>query len=135
MASFLPLLVLGAAGFALWSKTQSGAAPGDTATPGAPMPLRAQVPYLFIVRLETTDEAAAAVLESKGVDSLEFGPASAPPFWAKPGETYSTRIASFKATPNGNGSVTLGDPFYGIGRLNTLVRLDGQPFTAEAPSV
>lgn len=134
MASYLPWLLLGGAGLFLASRGSSSAVPKDTATPGAPMPLRAGVPYLFLVRLEATEDAARETLESKGVENLMFTPASVPPFWAKVGDRFGTTAASFKATPAGNSSVTLGQPFYGIGRLEVLVRLDGQPFATPAPA-
>jgi hypothetical protein len=132
MTSLLPWLALGAVAYLVVDKQQK-AEIADMAAPGSPQPLRAGVGYLFFVRLEATEEAARAVLAPKGVSMLLFGPATNPPFWAQVGQPYSTAFASFKATPAGNGSITLGDPFYGIGRLEKVVRLDGQPFTAEAP--
>lgn len=109
--------------------------PGDVALPGSPQPLRAGVRYLFLVRLEAPEAEARATLEAKNVENLEFAPASVPPFWTQPGELYSTRVAAFRVAPQGNGTITLGDPFYGIGRLEKVVRLDGQPFDAEAAVV
>jgi hypothetical protein len=136
MASLFTWLALGVGGYVLLDKARSGQSllqSPDMAMPGAgPQPLRAGTGYLFFVRLETSDEAATAALAPKGAQNLTFGEATVPPFWTRPGESYSTRIASFKATPAGNGQVTLGDPFYGIGRLEKVVRLDGQEFSAPA---
>lgn len=136
MNPIVPFLAAGAVGLFVLSRKG-----GSTSAPQTgPQPLRAGVPYLFIVRLDpaATDDVARATLESKGVDSLVLSPAVNPPFWAsRPGAValYSNRVASFKATPAGNGSVTLGDPFYGIGQLEVLARLDGQPFASEGPNV
>lgn len=134
--SILPWLAIGAAGWLALRSTASIApnilTTSSAAPPAEPLPLRAGVPYLFLVRVETTDETARALLESKGVENIEFSPAENPPPWTNPGETYSTRVVSFKAVPRGNGTVTVGDPFYGIGRLDTLVRLDGMPLEALA---
>lgn len=127
----IPLLVLGGVAYALWGKAAAAALGGATPPEAAsPLPLRAGVPYLFILRLEASDESATTVLSQKGVTGLEFTPAENPPFWAQPGETYSTRLASFMVTPNGNATVSLGDPFYGIGRIERLIRLDGQALAA-----
>lgn len=136
MNPLLPLFAAGAVGLFMLARKGGGGA--NTAAPGQAYPLHAGVGYLFIVRLGTdiTDEEARSVLDAKHVESLVLGPAVNPPFWATTGAiVFSNRIASFKATPPGNSSVTLGEPFYGIGRLETLVRLDGQPFTAEASDV
>ena len=119
---FVPLLVLVAVGWAFLGKAK--------AEPGAaqsllPLPLRAGVRYLFVIRLETTDSDAEAVLRAKGAESIEFTDAGVPPFWAQPGETYSTRAVVFQVTPRGNATLSLGDSFYDIGRLEKLVPLDG----------
>ena len=125
--SLLPWLALAtAATFVLTRKGRSSSYAGA----GAPAALYAGVPYLFIVRLEASDEMARATLEPKGAADLEMSPATTPPFWAEPGAAYSTRVAAFRATPQGNSTVSLGEPFYGIGRLEKVVRLDGQPFNA-----
>jgi hypothetical protein len=137
MASPLPWLVaLGAAGLVL-SKMR-GASSGESSAPisADPVPLRAGVPYLFLVRLDVSDAAARPVLEEKGVENLEFSPASVVPFWLPEDATeFSTRIASFKAVPRGNSHVSLGMPFYGVGRLERLVRLDARPFSEPAGDV
>jgi len=100
-------------------KASSSAAPyGPTS-----VPLVAGTPYLFIVRLEALDDAARAVVESKGATMVEISPAANPPFWATEGTVYPTRVISFRATPAGNSTVMLGDPFYGIGRLERVMRL------------
>lgn len=130
-----PLFLLGAAAavaYIVYDKSR-GAAPRDTAISslGVPQPLRAGVKYLFLVRTEQPDETVRSTLAPKGVEALELTTAPVPPFWAKPGESYSARVAAFRATPQGNGTITLGDPFYGVGRLERVVRLDGQPFDAE----
>lgn len=130
-----PIFLLGAAAavaFIVYDKSR-GSSPKDTAisTLGLPQPLRAGVKYLFLVRTELPDAQVQAVLAPKGVEALEMQPATVAPFWAKPGESYSARVAAFRATPQGNGVITLGDPFYGVGRLERVVRLDGQPFDAE----
>lgn len=133
MASLIPWLVLGAVGYLMFGRSALATSTGvrDKALPGSPQPLRAGIPYLFIIRLDVAEAKAREVLEGKGVQNLLFSPASNPPFWLTTASLpFSTRIASFKATPAGNSQVTLGDPFYGIGRLETLVRLDGQPFAA-----
>lgn len=130
--SLWPLLAAAGVGYLLLGKAKNGSAPTDTAERGSPQPLRAGVPYLFIVRLDKPEAEARPVLEGKGVQELVFSPASNPPFWVKSGP-FSMAVASFKATPAGNSKVTLGEPFYGIGRLETLVRLDGQPFATPAP--
>jgi hypothetical protein len=132
-SSFLPWLALGAVGYVLFSRAQSGSKTPDEASVNGPQPLQAGVKYLFLVRLEKPETEARAVLESKGVESLLFGPAAVTPFWAKPGDAYGTVAASFMATPRGSSSITLGDPFYGVGRLESLTRLDGQPFGAPPP--
>src|SRR6185369_10972668 len=133
MTSFLPWLELGAVAYLVIDKGRSKEV-ADMAAPGSPQPLRAQVPYLFFVRLEATEAAARAALEPKGVSMVVFAPASVPPFWAQVGEPYPTSAVSFKATPAGNAAITLGQSFYGIGRLEKVVRLDGQPFTAPGPT-
>lgn len=137
MHSLLPFLAAGAVGLFVLTRKQTG---GSSSAPvGVAVPLRQGVRYLFIVRLSpgVSDEQARAVLEPKGVESLVFSPAVNPPFWAAlPGavELFSSRHASFATTMRGSSSITLGDPFYGIGRLEALSRLDGQPLSAEAPS-
>jgi hypothetical protein len=128
-SSLIPLLVLGAVGYAIFGKAK--AAPG-AAQSLLPLPLRAGVPYLFVIRLETTDDDAQTVISTKGAENIEFTSASVPPFWAQPGETFSTRAVVFQVTPRGNATLSLGDDFYGIGRLEKLVRLDGQPLSALA---
>lgn len=130
----LPFIAAGLVGLFVLSKKSAGAA--SNAAPGAPQPLRAGVPYLFILRLDrdVSDADVRAVLEPKGVENLLVSPAVLPPFWAQAGEAFDVRVASFKAVPRGNSTLTLGDPLYGLGRLETLVRLDGMPFAAEAPS-
>lgn len=130
-----PVLLLGAAAVAyiLYDKSRNEGTARDMAKPllGVPQPLRAGRKYLFLVRTELPDEQVRSVLAPKGVEALEMAPATVAPFWAKPGESYSARVAAFRATPQGNGVITLGDPFYGVGRLEKVVRLDGQPFDAE----
>ena len=136
MNPFLPFLAAGAVGLFVLSRSRSGGS--TSASPGAPVPLRAGVPYLFIVRLGTdvTDEQVHAALDPKGVENLLLTPAVNPPFWATTGAiAYAPRVASFKATPKCSSTITLGDSFYGIGRLESLARLDGQPLWSEAPSV
>lgn len=133
MSPLVPFLAAGAVG--LFVLSRSRAASASNALVGVPQPLRAGVPYLFIVRLDAgvTDEAARAALEPKGVENLVLTPALNAPFWASSSPIpFSSRHASFKATPKGNSTITLGDPFYGVGRLESLARLDGQPFAAEA---
>ena len=131
-----PFVLLAAAGlgFALYKArtgTPATTAPLDRAKP---VPLYAGVPYLFLVRLEKPEDEAREVLEGKGVESLLFTPSSNPPAYVTGGESWSTTTASFKAVPNGNSAgVSLGMPFYGVGRLEQLVRLDSRPFS-EAPS-
>lgn len=128
IAVLLALGVLGA--LALTAKTAS-LDPPDMAPVGGPAPLWAGVRYLFVVRLEVTEEMARAILEAKGVEALEFGPAAVAPFWTKPGEAFSTRVAAFRFLAKGNGSVTPGSNFYEVGRLERVVRLDGLPFSAQ----
>lgn len=136
-----PLVLLAAGAIGLFALSRkSASAPGSTnALADGPQPLRAGVPYLFVVRLDVgvTDEQARAALEPKGVEMLVLAPAVNPPFWlttlgGAPAGVWSQRVASFKATPRGNSTVSLGDPFYGIGRLETLARLDGRPFSEAA---
>ena len=114
----LPLLaaLVVAVGFVLTRKSNASGAFG-------PSTIEAGVPYLFIVRLTATDTAAEAVLSPKGVTDLEFSPATSPPPWTGPGESYSTRVAAFRVTPRGNSTIELGQDFYGIGRLEKVVRL------------
>jgi hypothetical protein len=128
------LLAAGAVGLFVLSR-QVGSR--TSARPGKVEPLRPGVRYLFILRLDAgvTDERAREVLEAKAVENLVLSPALTPPFWAAAGQPFSSRVASFKFTARGSATVTLGEPFYGIGRLETLVRLDGLPFDAEGPSV
>ncbi|HEY3493838.1 MAG TPA: hypothetical protein VGK73_04100 [Polyangiaceae bacterium] len=122
------LIAAAAAGFVVFDKLRGPAA--SSAQTGAPVPLRAGVPYLFIVRLGVSDYQASEVLATKpAVENVEYSDALNPPFWA-PTDTTPARLVSFKATPQGNGAISLGDPFYGIGRLERLVRLDGQPIDA-----
>lgn len=131
--SLLTWAMLGIGGYLAFGRLASATSTGvkDKAAPGSPQPLRAGVPYLFIIRLDKPEAEARPILESKGVQNLLFSPAVNPPFWVSSG-LFSQLVASFKATPAGNSSVTLGDPFYGIGRLETVVRLDGQPFAASS---
>ena len=133
MKNLIPWLGAAAVAYILYDKSRQSGAPEDTAisTLGVPQPLRAGVKYLFLVRTEQPDEVVRSTLAPKGVEALELSTAPVAPFWAKPGESYSARVAAFRATPQGNGTVTLGDPFYGVGRLERVVRLDGQPFDAE----
>ena len=138
MNPIVPFLAAGAVGLFVLSRSRSGGS--TSASPGAPATLRAGVPYLFILRLDdaVSEEQARSVLEPKGVSSLIISPAVNPPFWASgaPGLVpFGSRHASFQATPKGSSTITLGDPFYGIGRLESLARLDGQPLSSEAPSV
>jgi hypothetical protein len=130
MDKLLPWLALGAVGYVVWSKSQTGVT--DMARPGVVEPLRAGVPYLFIVRLTpgVTDDAARAVVESKGGGSIVFAAASVRPAWSTPADVISDRVVSFKVTPAGNATLSLGDPFYGIGRIESIVRFDGQKFGA-----
>lgn len=142
----LPVVAAALAGLFVFARRRQAT---SSASPGGPRPLRAGVPYLFIVRLNpgVTDEQVNAALEPKGVESLILSPAVNPPFWATlptgsvptlptgSVPVWSNRVASFKATPQGNGSVSLGDPFYGVGRLESLARLDGMSIDAEGPSV
>lgn len=134
-SSLLPWLALGTVGFIVYTKMGQRPVGVTDALRGAPQPLVAGVPYLFNVRLDVTDEAAREVLESKGVEMLVFASASQPPFWAVTTGApvpFSSRVASFKATPEGNGQVTLGEVFYGIGRLESVARLDGRAFSTPA---
>ncbi len=139
MNPIVPFLAAAGVGLFVLSR-KSGSAPSSTSAPSnGPQPLWAGVPYLFIVRLDVgvTDEAARAALEPKGVEMLVLAPAVNPPFWVTtlngvPAGVWSQRVASFKATPKGNSTVTLGNPFYGVGRLETLARLDGRPFAEAA---
>lgn len=134
MASVVPFL-LGLAGLGYWALTRrSSGAPQSSASVAAPVPLYAGIPYLFLVRLEKSEDEARAVLEPKGVLNLLFTPSGNPPAYAAPGEPFGTTTASFKFVPRGNSAaVQLGLSMYGIGRLEQLVRLDGRPFS-EAPS-
>lgn len=144
-SSLLPWVALGTLGyFALSRSSRSGApspygAPVDTgaavneASADGPAELEPGVRYLFVVRLEATPEHARQVLEGKKVEGLQFVPASEPAFWVQPDEPFSTTAATFMATAQGRAFVTLGDPFYGVGRLEKLVRLDGLPFGTGAP--
>lgn len=143
MASpLVPLAALGLGIYYLVTRSGSGSvassAPWPEGAPpesASPVPLYAGVPYLFLVRLEKSEQEARAALEPKGVENLLFTPSGNPPAYAAPGESFGTTTASFKFVPRGNSaSVTLGLPMYGIGRLEQLVRLDGRPFS-EAPSV
>lgn len=111
---------LGGVAFLLAGKGGTAPVTGPTT-----VPLSAGTGYLFMVRLapETLESSARLLLESKGATMIEFLAAANPPFWAAPDEPASTRLASFKATPAGNSTVRLGDDFYGIGRLERVVRL------------
>jgi hypothetical protein len=127
----LPALALGATALIVYLKLK---APNvrDMAQPGANEPLRAGVPYLFVVRLApgVSEDQIKATIESKGGVGIVFGPASIRPVWATPGDIIGDRAVSFKVTPQGNATVKLGDPFYGVGRLEAIVRSDGQTFRA-----
>jgi hypothetical protein len=130
-SSLFSWLALGAIGYVVFERVKASSNEvTDSAVVGKPEPLWAGVPYLFMLRLEATEAVARPVLESKGVEMLVFAPATVTPFWAKPGDVIGTTVASFRAVPHGNSTITLGMPFYGIGRLESLVRLDGQPFEA-----
>lgn len=123
------LTIASVLGALAWSRRgQSGPAvlPTD-AVPGQRVQLWQGAPYLFIVRTIAPDEAVKAALANKGVVDLEFAEATVPPFWAKPGEHYSNRAAAFRKTLEGSAVVTLGDAFYGVGQLEKVARLDGQP--------
>lgn len=133
MAGLLALAALGAF-MAIRGQAPRETGVRDMASAGGPSPLWAGVRYLFVVRLEVSDDMARAILESKAVEALELAPASEPPFWAKPGEPFSDRVAAFRFLARGNGSVTLGSNFYEVGRLEKVVRLDGQPFSSPAPA-
>src|SRR5262245_30354088 len=103
MHPLVPFLAAGAVGLFVLTRDGRNGPPSSSAIPNEPIPLRAGVPYLFIVRLSPgiTDEQARAALEPKGVESLVLSPALNPPFWAAlPGavELFSNRHASFKAT-------------------------------------
>jgi hypothetical protein len=115
----LGLSGLGVLAFSFLSKSASPAIPAGPTT----APLMAGTPYLFVVRLSALEDAARATIESKGGTMIEFSPAINPPFWATSGEAFSTSVVSFKATPAGNSTVSLGDDFYGIGRLERVIRL------------
>lgn len=125
-----PLLLLAALGIGAAALAFRRGATSSSAAVGAPAKLQAGVPYLFIVRLDVPDAQAETTLESKGVEMLEFAEVTSAPPWAVPGQPASPRVASFKATPAGNSTVTFGMPFYGIGKLERISRLDGQPFDA-----
>lgn len=136
-SSLYPLLALGTVGFIVYQQMSRRPVGVTDAARGGPQPLFAGTPYLFNVRLDVPDDAAREVLESKGAEMLVFASASQPPFWALTTGApvpFSTRVASFKATPQGNGTVTLGEPFYGIGRLESVARLDGRAFAASSES-
>lgn len=140
MSPAVPFIAAVAVGLFVLSRDRAPGGDSSSAPAGQPLPLRQGVRYLFIVRLSPgiTDEQARATLEPKGVESLVFGPAVNPPFWANAAgavELYSSRLASFIVSLKGNSTIALGDSFYGIGRLEALSRLDGQPFSAETPGV
>jgi hypothetical protein len=128
----LPMLALGATALIVYLKLK---APNvrDMAQPGASEPLRGGVPYLFVVRLApgVSEDQIRATIESKGGIAIVFGPASVRPAWATPSDVLGDRAVSFKVTPQGNATVKLGDPFYGVGRLEAIVRTDGQVFRAD----
>lgn len=126
LSSLLPWLGVGALAFILF-ESQRG--PRDVAQPGSPQPLYGGVKYLFLVRLETTEAEAREKLEVKGIENLQFTRALNPPFWVQQGLPYSPVVASFMSTPSGNSQLTLGSDFYGVGKLERLVRLDGMPFS------
>jgi len=119
-----------------WSRRSSapgfGLLPSD-ARPGERVQLRQGAPYLFIVRTIAPDDAVRAALATKAVEGLEFAEATVPPFWSKPGEHYSNRAAAFRKTLDGNAVVELGQAFYGIGQLEKVARLDGQPIEPLPP--
>lgn len=112
---------LGALGMILLGKRPATAVDYGPTT----VPILAGESYLWIVRLSplTHEDAARAIVESKGATMVEFASASVPPFWATSEDPGSERIISFKATPQGNSTVTLGQDFYGIGRLERVIRL------------
>jgi len=114
----LVLLAAAGLGAGLWLRTRSSSPPGDSAHPGAPAPLYPGVPYLFVVGVRQDPSDALATLEDKGAAAIEFSGAS----------------VSFRATPEGRSTVTLGQDFYGIGPIEALVRMDGQPLT-RAPAL
>lgn len=138
MKSFVTLAALAALGYAAVELSRKLPVGVTDAEPLGPQPLRAGVPYLFQVRLTSSGDpvgemAAEDVLKSKGASMIVFSPAILPPFWSSPGAAFSTRVASFKVTPQGNATVTMGQDFYAIGRLEKVARLDGQPFAAPGP--
>jgi hypothetical protein len=116
----LPFAMLAlAAGFVLTRKERAP----EGLLPGGPVELVQGGRYLFIVRLSASDAAAEAVLTPKGVEELNFSPATNPPPWTAEGEPYSARVASFRFTAKGRSTVELGQDFYGIGRLEKVVPL------------
>ena len=134
------LLALGGGVLAL-SRLRSGSAPPDSEAPrGSAVTMTAGRPYLFIVRLPlgtgpADDSAARRLIEQKGGTNITLSEASVAPFWAEPGQPYSKVVLSFRATPQGNSTIELGMDFYGIGRLEKVVALDGMPFEGPPPEI
>ena len=96
---------------------------GTTAASGAgAVSIIAGRSYIFIIRLDAHESVVSSVLESKGATRIEYGAATNPPFWAG-AEPWSQRIVSFRVTPAGNSTVTMGDPFYGLGRIERIISL------------
>ena len=114
---------------------------GSTSAPTGPQPLQAGIPYLFLVRLppvvglpamEAQHAAVIDFLVKKKAEMIEFAPATVPPFYAKPGVPFGQEIVSFKVVPSGNSTIQRGQPFYDIGTLDVVARLDGKPFATPA---
>lgn len=127
----------GAVAFYLLTRPKS-AGPEASNAPGGPQPLFAGVPYLFVVRfpplaideLPEQRETARAFLATKGATLVAFGPASLPPELG-PSSDYGAEVVSFRVVPSGRSTVQRGEPFYDLGTLESISRLDGRPFAQE----
>ena len=136
MALRIHPLAFAAGAAALWTLLRAKNAEAASNALGGPQPLYAGVPYLFIVRMPPADddaeaeaqrESARAFLATKAATLVTFAPITLPPEF-RPSGTLGSEIVSFRVVPAGNSIVQRGKPFYELGTLEKVTRLDGQPF-------
>ena len=137
MALRIHPLVFAAGAAALWTLLRGKNAEAASNALGGPQPLYAGVPYLFLVRLplveddesaEAQREAARSFLATKAATMVTFTPVTVPPEF-RPSGTIGDEVVSFRVVPAGDSTVQRGKPFYDLGTLEKVVRLDGRPFS------
>lgn len=126
-------LAFAAGAAALWRLLHPKQAHAASNALGGPQPLFAGVPYLLMVRMPPTEdteaqrEHARAFLATKAATMVVFSPITVPPEF-RPAGALGTEVVSFRVVPAGNSTVQRGKPFYDLGTLESVSRLDGQPF-------